>query len=80
MFIAVLLFNIVHPGAVMSGAESSIPGCKERKRMFEKGKGANNTSETELGLINQPYQPLPDESQQQGQQYEPLRYQYAPGY
>ncbi|KUJ06420.1 uncharacterized protein LY89DRAFT_633035 [Mollisia scopiformis] len=31
MLIALVLFNIVHPGRVMAGKESSIPGRKERK-------------------------------------------------
>jgi hypothetical protein len=31
MLIALVLFNIVHPGRIMSGKESDIPGRKERK-------------------------------------------------
>lgn len=33
MFIAIALFNIVHPGAVMPGKENNIPGRKERKNL-----------------------------------------------
>ena len=31
MFIALVLFNIVHPGKVMAGKESDFPSRKERK-------------------------------------------------
>ncbi|KUJ14207.1 uncharacterized protein LY89DRAFT_736254 [Mollisia scopiformis] len=31
MFLALVLFNIVHPGRIMSGKESNIPSRKERK-------------------------------------------------
>lgn len=33
MFIALMLFNIVHPGKVMAGKESDFPSRKERKKM-----------------------------------------------
>lgn len=40
MFVAIMLFNVVHPGAVMPGKENNIPGRKERKAMFPKGQKA----------------------------------------
>lgn len=33
MLIALVLFNIVHPGSVMPGKESDFPSRKERKAM-----------------------------------------------
>lgn len=33
MFVAIALFNAVHPGAVMPGKENNIPGRKQRKNM-----------------------------------------------
>lgn len=44
MFIAIALFNVVHPGAVMPGKENNIPGRKERKNLkaqAAKGFGGN---------------------------------------
>lgn len=37
MFVAIMLFNVVHPGAIMPGKENNIPGRKARKTMFPKG-------------------------------------------
>jgi len=60
MLIAVLLFNIVHPGAIMPGKESDIPGRKARKQMFPKKgktgyKEVNAETEAELGFVRVPY-------------------------
>jgi hypothetical protein len=41
MLLALYLLNIVHPGQIMAGKESNIPGRKERKQM----KGACNKFE-----------------------------------
>jgi hypothetical protein len=56
MFVALLLFNIVHPGRVMPGRENNIPGRKQRKRMIKEGllpgkkSALTQGSDTELGL------------------------------
>lgn len=42
MFVAIMLFNVVHPGAVMPGKDNNIPGRKERKNMFPKGQRGFN--------------------------------------
>ncbi|KAL8796587.1 MAG: hypothetical protein Q9182_007332 [Xanthomendoza sp. 2 TL-2023] len=34
MFIALILFNVIHPGRIMPGAESDFPSRKERKNYF----------------------------------------------
>jgi hypothetical protein len=60
MFVAVLLLNIVHPGAVMPGRENSIPSRKVRKQMIKDGllpgkrgkKGGDlESSYAELGIM-----------------------------
>ncbi|KAF4634116.1 hypothetical protein G7Y89_g3990 [Cudoniella acicularis] len=38
MFIALVLLNVVHPGRVMSGKETDIPGRKQRKAQGLRGK------------------------------------------
>ena len=55
MFFAVLAFNLVHPGKVMPGKESNIPGRKQRKALMKQTgsvgyREVNNHSGTELGL------------------------------
>ena len=40
MLIALVLFNIIHPGSVMPGRESDLPSRKERKRMRKEAKSA----------------------------------------
>ncbi|KAL8702900.1 MAG: hypothetical protein Q9201_003934 [Fulgogasparrea decipioides] len=37
MFLALVVFNVVHPGRVMPGKESDFPGRKERKNYFRAG-------------------------------------------
>lgn len=37
MFIALVLFNLVHPGKVMPGKESDFPSRKERKNFSRDG-------------------------------------------
>ena len=44
MFIALVLFNIYHPGRIMPGKESDLPSRKERKRL-------NNAMSTEGGNL-----------------------------
>lgn len=45
MFIAILLFNIFHPGRIMPGKQSEWPGRKERKRLGEKQNLITDSSE-----------------------------------
>ncbi|KAL8822856.1 MAG: hypothetical protein Q9191_006419 [Dirinaria sp. TL-2023a] len=48
MFIALLAFNLVHPGRVMRGKEADFPSRKERKAFFDhdnNGAGGRNASE-----------------------------------
>lgn len=33
MLVALVLFNVVHPGVIMAGKESDFPSRKERKNM-----------------------------------------------
>ena len=57
MFVALVLFNVVHPDRIMPGKESDLPSRKERKRL-------NNARSTEGGDLQLPsvaldsYQPL----------------------
>jgi hypothetical protein len=59
MLSALILLAVVHPGAIMPGKESNIPGRKARKQMFpQSGKVESNSystvnggSDTELGLM-----------------------------
>jgi hypothetical protein len=37
MLLALVLLNFVHPGRIMRGKETDIPGRKERKEMAKKG-------------------------------------------
>jgi hypothetical protein len=63
MLFAIVLFNFVHPGAVMPGTENNIPGRKQRKTMFPKGGkndgyenlGYDNVSRDGLGPNEVPY-------------------------
>lgn len=41
MLIALVLFNVVHPGKIMAGVESDFPTRKERKNMAPQT-GSNN--------------------------------------
>lgn len=62
MCIAILVLSVFHPGKVMPGSDSNIPGKKERKSMVHEGllpgkKGVyenikNTHSDTELGLVH----------------------------
>lgn len=57
MLIAIVLFNVVHPGAIMPGKEGDIPGRKARKNMFPKMTGYKEVnSEAELGLVAAHYE------------------------
>ncbi|KAL8727510.1 MAG: hypothetical protein Q9181_005682, partial [Wetmoreana brouardii] len=42
MFLASVVFNIVHPGRIMPGKESDFPGRKERKNYFRAGSPGNS--------------------------------------
>ena len=70
MFVAVLLLNIVHPGRVMPGSESNLPGRKQRKRMIAEGllpgKGGSRkerdferlaSDDAELGMVDHAHIP-----------------------
>lgn len=37
MFLALVVFNIVHPGRIMPGKKSDFPSRKERKNYFKPG-------------------------------------------
>ena len=39
MFIALVLFNVIHPGKIMPGKESDFPSRKERKNLFKTNRG-----------------------------------------
>ena len=41
MLIALVLFNIVHPGKIMAGKESDFPSRKERKNMAQRPESAD---------------------------------------
>lgn len=45
MLIALVLFNIVHPGAVMPGKKSDFPSRKERKAARKEAKVAKKHGE-----------------------------------
>jgi hypothetical protein len=40
MLIALVLFNIIHPGRVMPGKQGDFPSRKERKQLGKNGAGA----------------------------------------
>lgn len=42
MFLALAVFNVVHPGRIMSGKESDFPSRKERKNYFKAGSPGNS--------------------------------------
>ena len=37
MLAASVIFNVVHPGRLMPGKESDLPGCGERRKMKKQG-------------------------------------------
>lgn len=45
MFIALVAFNMVHPGRIMAGKEADFPSRKERKAFFNNRGGNGNASE-----------------------------------
>lgn len=58
MWIAIFLFNVVHPGAYMPGKQSEWPSRKERKRQARQGRESTVELErlqqnTKAGLTNQ---------------------------
>lgn len=46
MWVAILLFNIVHPGQLMPGKESAWPSRKERKRAAKAAKSSAQLSDS----------------------------------
>lgn len=63
MLVAIVLFNFVHPGAVMAGKESDIPGRKARKTMFpkggKKGDGYEGVGYENMGRDSPSYEEVP---------------------
>lgn len=51
MFIAILLFNIFHPGRMMPGKEADYPGGRTRRRMRKAGTPLQGRlADDEMGL------------------------------
>lgn len=44
MFLALVLFNLVHPGRIMPGKESDFPSRKERKHYFKPGSSEDSST------------------------------------
>jgi len=42
MFLALVVFNVIHPGRIMPGKESDFPSRKERKNYFKAGSPGNS--------------------------------------
>lgn len=54
MLLAILSFNIVHPGSVLVGSESEMPSLRntiKNMRQNKKGKMLPNDSSDELALV-----------------------------
>ncbi|KAL8806856.1 MAG: hypothetical protein Q9200_004893 [Gallowayella weberi] len=45
MFIALIIFNLIHPGRIMPGKESDFPSRKERKNYFKTDNPSLNSSQ-----------------------------------
>lgn len=42
MFLALVIFNVIHPGKIMPDKESDFPSRKERKKYFKTGSPENS--------------------------------------
>ncbi|KAL8685111.1 MAG: hypothetical protein Q9218_007973 [Villophora microphyllina] len=45
MLLALVVYNVVHPGRIMPGKESDFPSRKERKSYFKGGNDSGNSSQ-----------------------------------
>jgi len=52
MLIALVLFNVVHPGKMMAGKQSDIPSRKQRKQL-----GINSKCDVEHGNLSSEMKP-----------------------
>ena len=48
MFVALVLFNVVHPGRIMPGRDSDLPSRKERKKQYILVRADRSAGATEL--------------------------------
>jgi len=50
MFVALVVLNVVHPGAIMPGKDGDMPGRKERKRLEKRGKDLSSEESASRGM------------------------------
>ncbi|KAI4244582.1 MAG: hypothetical protein L6R42_010420, partial [Xanthoria sp. 1 TBL-2021] len=61
MLVALVIFNVVHPGRIMPGKESDFPSRKERKAYFKTNTSPNSSEllPTHASMPENAFQPTP---------------------